>query len=484
MRSWAVVAALLAVLGSRTVCAGAPDGVLEQASAALQEGEKGQAIVALDEHLASHPGDCEARSWLAWIYIDSGFKELTRELLDHPSCEEVSDELRLRLQLFELYMRLLEGEATASELDSLPVPAIHGEDLLLYRYLRAKLMPHLTPPLILRATLLGGYTTNALFGSPHDPVNRGKETASPVFSHDVSVGIEPRVTPWLAPSLQLSTRSAVFFTHDTEEFTSFDLGVRAGLRFMKPHGSLPGLLVAYRGEMLFLDMEDRYDSTAPLVFYEGHRMELELHVTPSILMFGGWGRRFFREDIRTRFELDGGLGLHRRVLPWLSLLAAFSVRHHWAMEKAYDLVGASVVLAASVQIFRGMKFKTRVSLFMDHYDASRGYFDPVLGRRDTTLKVRAEFLTMSLAGVRFTMSYEFSDRFSSVPDYAFVDHRVMAGVTAYYGFDFLGLKKSKTPHVPLVYDLQLGGGDDPEGIQDLLKASEDIQGGPSCGCTE
>ena len=68
----------------------------------------------------------------------------------------------------------------------------------------------------------------------------------------------------------------------------------------------------------------------------------------------------------------------------------------------------------------------------------------------------------------------------------YLDHRVLAGVTMYWGFDFLGTKKASVgkDHVPLPWGLEVGVGGDAEGFQDLLDTNEDIRGGPSCGCTE
>jgi hypothetical protein len=91
---------------------------------------------------------------------------------------------------------------------------------------------------------------------------------------------------------------------------------------------------------------------------------------------------------------------------------------------------------------------------------------------------------MSLKGVRFGISYDFSDRFSSAPDYAFLDHRVMAKISLYYGLDFLGARKSDEEHIPLDYGLEVGASGEMEGIQDLLRTDETMRGGPGCGCVE
>ena len=54
-------------------------------------------------------------------------------------------------------------------------------------------------------------------------------------------------------------------------------------------------LVAYRGEGLLLEGGDKYED-GPLWFYEAHRGELEIEFTKELTLFGGSGRRIFREQ--------------------------------------------------------------------------------------------------------------------------------------------------------------------------------------------
>lgn len=468
------------------------------AAAYLADDDTAGMLETLDAYISEHPDDCEALSWLAWNYMDHAFTALTTEILENEKCTQGSGPMALRFGLLSAFLHVKEEKGGESGFHELEVDEIYEEDIQLYRYLRSVESPHYSPPFFIRFALQAGYTTNAMFGSASDPAMQNRRMDSPLLGHELQLGYAPMIAPFFSPSVELSSSSFVFLfesesrapreeraaSADPLDFSSFDFGVRAGLRFLWPHHVHPSLFVGYRGDALFLNMEDQYDFTPPVAFYEGHRAEIEIAPIASVILFGGWGRRFFREDIRTRWELDGGVGLQRAVLPWLSLLGAASVRKHWAENEAYNVVGASVLGQMVFHVYRGIQVKAMLALHLDHYADSAGFFHETLTRRDTTIKASAEFLTMSLKGVRFAVSYEFSDRFSSAPDWGFLDHRVLAKVSLYYGLDFLGARKSDEEHVPLDYGLEVSATGEIQGIQDLLRTDETMRGGPGCGCIE
>jgi len=467
------------------------------ASAYLALDETAGALAALDSWIETHPDDCTVKAWLAWVYMSHELDELARELIADEACAGERDVLALRYDLLGTYLDIKNGEGSAEELDSIEVKDIYEEDIPLHRYAASVLHPLLPPPLMLRFVAKGGYTTNALSGSPKDPTMAHKRKASPLISHEVTFSAQPLFLPWLAGRLDLASRSMIYLfdeewllargeraaTADPYDFTSFDFGVRAGVTFLKAHAGVPHLYLGYAGDALFLNMEDMYEDRPPVVFYEGHRAEIEIAIMPSIVLFAGAGRRLFREDVRTRWELDGGVGFQKPVASWLTLLGAASVRGHFAERRYYDLFGSSVLGSAVFNMPLGFQLRTLLALHMDAYRDSLGYFQEDRTRRDTTVRLTAEFLTMSLRGVRFSAVYEFSDKLSSAPDYSFVDHRVMVTLSFTQGFDLLGLKKSAEDHVPLDYGVT--GGPSIEGsIQDLLRTDEHVRGGPGCGCTE
>lgn len=462
--------------------------VLLLAKSYMRQGNTFWALRTLDEHLALHPGDCVVRSWVIWIKIAGAEMDEARELLDDETCLAGAADVSLRYGLLATFIDVQtgqDGDATTKAFLEKKVGRIFEEDIDLYRTMRSALFPYGVPLLTLKLDLASGYTTNATFGSPGDPVNIGKRKDSALFSHDVLVGLAPAISPWLLLQGEITSRSSVYVMEDAREFTTVDLGWRAGpLLFMTPE-TFPRLFLGYRGDVLFLNRGDRFDETQPIVFYEGHRAELEFSLMPSVMLFGGMGKRIFRELPRTRWEMDGGLALQMTILGRLTLQGALAVRHHMGNEEAYDLFGASGLAMGSLSIWKGLRLTTLVALHGDNYLDSLGYFQPGKTRRDATLKLAAEILGYLGKGIELSVGYEFSSRLSTVEDYRFTDHRFLVKLSFSYGLDFLSLKKSGgTMHVPLDYGLGAKGEGAVKKIQDLLREEETIQGGASCGCRE
>ncbi|MBW2264105.1 MAG: hypothetical protein JRG91_19245, partial [Deltaproteobacteria bacterium] len=354
------------------------------AAASLAGEDTSGVLETLDAYIAGNPDDCEAKSWLAWVYMDHGFTELTSEILQDEACTSGDGPLALRYGLLSAFLDIKEEKEGDGGFPELEVDEIFEEDLQLYRYVRSVASPHYNPPFFIRFVLQGGYTTNAMFGSANDPAMVHKKMDSPLLSHELHVGYAPLFAPNFSPSLEVMSSSSIFLFEDESrddvadragsadplDFSSFDFGVRAGLKFLVPHDVYPSFYLGYRGDVLFLNMEDQYDLTPPVVFYEGHRVEIEFTPIASAIFFAGWGRRFFREDIRTRWELDGGVGLQRTVLPWLSLLGAASIRKHWAGNEVYNVFGASLLGQLVFHVYRGIQVKAMLALHMDHYTDS------------------------------------------------------------------------------------------------------------------
>ena len=446
------------------------------------------ALNTLDQYLESHAESCVAKSWMAWMHISEAHVAEARELLDDPKCLAGEGKTAARFYLLKTFIDIQKGEAdkdTAKEFDKKKFKKLLDEDVELYRFNRRALFPHTTQPILLKLELKGGYTTNALFGSPIDPLNAGVDTKSALLAHDVRLTWAPPLTSRLSGLVELTSRSNVFFTDDTEDFTYVDIGWKLGPTFLMAPHDYPRLTAVYRGDVLFLNMPDRYDEDPPNVFYEGHRAELELALMPSFMVFAGGGRRFFREDVRTRWELDGGAALQKTLLGRLTLAAAVALRKYWALKDGYNLFGVSGLAQGILSLPKTLQLRAILSLHLDNYRDSFDYFYPGKRRRDTTVKIAAELSGMVWKGIRIAGVYEFSDKLSTIPQYAFIDHRVTVKITFTYGFDFLGLKKAGgAGHVPLDYGLGSTGESSAERIQDLLKKDEFIGGGAACGCRE
>ena len=260
------------------------------AAAYLADDDTAGVLQVLDAHIENNPDDCEARSWLAWVYMEHGFKELTSEILQAGGCATEAGPLALRFGLLSAYLHVKKGEEGDGGFRELEVDEIYDKDLDLYRYLRAALSPHYQPPFFISFSLQAGYTSNAMFGSASDPAMAHKKMDSPLLGHELRLGYAPLVAHLFSPSVELTSNSSIFLFEDESrsrlseraasadplDFSSFDFGVRAGFKFLRPHDVYPWIFAGYRGDVLFLNMEDRYTFRPPVVFYEGHRAEIEL----------------------------------------------------------------------------------------------------------------------------------------------------------------------------------------------------------------
>lgn len=458
------------------------------AKAYLSQGNRYWALGTLRAYSDRNPGDCMALSWTAWMLISLAALDEAAELIDTSGCMDGGGALETRLSLMKTFMALQKGVAGREEKKAFlkkKVKKIFPEDIDLYRFTRAGLMPAHVPPLTLRIDLKTGYTTNALFGSAKDPADPGGKKDSALFAHDLRLALQPMIGPWFAAAGELMSRSNVFFMDHAREFTYVDLAWKAGPVVHMTPGGLPRLFLGYRGDVLFLNMADRYDSTPPVVFYEGHRGELELELMPSALFFGGGGRRFFREDVRTRWELDGGLAIQKTLLGRLTLQGAAALRMHKAEGEAYNLYGVSGILMGTLALWRSLGLRIMLAVHGDNYPDSLGYFQAGEIRRDTTFKMGTEIFGSLGKGFGLGCLYEFSNRLSTVDDYRFTDHRIVVKLSFSYGFDFLRLKKHEDEgHVQLDYGLDAKGEGTVQRIQDLLREDEVIRGGASCGCRE
>jgi hypothetical protein len=236
-------------------------------------------------------------------------------------------------------------------------------------------------------------------------------------------------------------------------------------------------LLAYRYESLLLAGDDRYQS-GPLWFYDAHRGELEIEFS-GLTVFGGIGKRSFRQIGRSRLEADGGMGGAFKVGSRLRLLGALSGRFYDAKNDAYDLRGASLLIAADFRLPR--HWTTRVGFLAseDLYPHSTGYFSPDK-RHERLLKMSASAFSPPLRDhLKLGLTYEFSTRESTAQPYAYTDHRLLAKLIWTFTADpWLPAAVSPSDHVALDYGLN--SGEQTERVQDLLRQDEAVQRSSSC----
>lgn len=443
--------------------------------------EDGNTLWALRTAL-SYPGEesCELFSWIAWLHFRQGVLDEAREALYSGSCWDTPPHTARRQLLLALIEQQAENETGARA----HLASAHGEKHAFAedRKAIAHLVsqdPGFLPPLSGRLELGLGFTSNALAGSPADPAATETNNKSPMGQASTWLRFVAPTGRWLRPAMELDARATGFSTEAGRDLSYGLLGVRPGVLV----GWLPSALLSYRYEALLLSGGDLYDPAGPLWFYDAHRFELEAQLLTSLTVFGGAGRRNFREIGRSRAEVDGGVGGSFELGPRTRVMGALTGRWHGADKDPYDLRGASVLLNTEVRLPASWSARAGVIAGLDAYHRSAGYFDaasPDLWRRDVLLKLIAGVSSPFLAqGLKLALFYEFSHRDSTIHAYEYVDHRLLAKLQWSFSFDPWLPSSIATPdHIPIDYGL--GSTALEERIQDLLRQDEAAQRSSSC----
>jgi hypothetical protein len=446
----------------------------------LRVGNDFWAIRTFGKLVETSPADCEARLWLAWAYLRQAALDRAWEALGRLECD-LPGPLGTRYRL----MRALVAEqrrdrsTATTEIERVRrADAAYESDRRALSNLIRQILPHEMPDLTWRVELGGGYTTNALMGSPTDAPAAGVSGKSPVGVADVWLQAAPDFGAWLRPSLEVATKSIGFSSETVSGYSYVNLTGRLGFVLGRTY---PRVLVGYRPDYLLLGQGDRYDE-GPMWFYFAHRGEVEVEVTSWLTAFAGSGRRTFRDLARTRTELDGGLGGRFHLARPVTLLWAVSGRTHHARSDGYNLAGASALLSASFQLPLDLSARVAASLAADWYPDSDGYFQAgAPSRRDLLARVHASFWSPSWQGFRLGLTAEWSNRDSSVGRYTYADFRTQVGVL--WTGEFFFRQPAASREVPLADpDWHLAGRSETLGlrIQDLLRQDEQIQRGSTC----
>jgi hypothetical protein len=423
-----------------------------------------------------HPEDCNLQLWLAWIQIRQGALEQARTLLDGACSHWQPEKARRALLLAMLEQQAgLQAEAQARLDEARVADLVYPEDRAAIGQLQDKLEPGYLPPVSGRLDLSLGWAANARAGSPSDPTTVGKSASSPVGQTAVWVRFVPPGRSWLRPSLEAETRALGYSAAAGRDFSYLMLGGRPGVLLGRGNRRV---LLAYHYESLLLAGGDPYQKE-PFWFYDSHRGELEVEVFSGLTVFGGIGRRNFREIGRSRLEADGGIGGTFEVGPRIRLLGALSGRLQNAANDAWNLRGASLVISAEVRLPRRWSIRAGFLGSGDLYPRSAGYFD-LAERRDVLLKLSASAFTPPFRDqLKLGFTYEFSDRESTAQPYAYTDHRLLAKLIWTFAADpWLPAAVSPFDHVALDYGLH--GSELTERVQDLLRQDEAMQRSSSC----
>jgi hypothetical protein len=446
------------------------------ARAYLADGNDFWALRTLGAAAALHPEDCNLTLWQAFIQLKQGALDQARDLLQTPCATWAPTIVRRSLLLAMVEQGAGGGAEARIHLDqALAARFAFPEDREAITRMQPQLDPSFLVPFSGRFDLAVGGTTNARAGSPVDPESQGNGARSLAVQASAYLRFVSPNRGWARPSLEAEALGLGYQAEAGRDFSYLMLGGRPGVVL---RGWGKRMLLGYRYESLLLAGGDRYDA-GPLWFFDAHRGEWELELSPSLTIFGGAGRRGFRELGRTRTEIDGGVGGGFPVGPRLHFMAALSGRYHDAKNDAYDLRGASLLLSAEHRWPSRWSARAGLLASADDYPDSAGYFAAV-ARRELALRLSASAFAPPLGnGIKLGLTYEFAVRDSTAADYDYADHRVLAKVIWTFTADpWLPHPATPVGHVPIDYGL--GATEVAERVQDLLRQGEAAQRSSSC----
>jgi len=442
------------------------------------------AVDTFSRRLEQNPEDCEARTWLAWAWLQLAAVEEALAVVEDGGCGG-RDPWAARVRLLQAVAERSRGDDAAARER---LEAARGrdeafaEDREAIRGLTRALVPDRLDELAWRIAVANGCTTNALLGSPTDPSLSAGDPASQLVTTDVWLRFAPDFGFWLKPAIELMPKLQVFAFESVREQSYLDLSGRVGVYL---DWDVPRILLAYRPSYLLLFAPDGAGSPTTW-YYSAHRAEVEVEITPWLMAFAGAGRREFFEMGRSRTELDGGLGGNVEVVDRLSILWTVSGRGLWAQDPAYDVGGVTGSLNVQYRWDEGLSARAGVTVAGDWYPDSQGaaaFGEPDAARADLFLRAGYQMWTPSFSGLRLGLSYDYSFRDSTVPAYDFDDHRVLLRIAWSGNADLVSPSVSDAaPTADLDWGFGPGESALVERVQDILREEEQVY--RSCGCAE
>jgi len=435
------------------------------------------AVRTLVRRVSSHPDDCEALTWLAWSKIRLSLFDDVASLLEGEACLDRSAAATRILLLRSLgaHHAGRHDEAKADIRRAGAQDEAYTADRKAMPSLSRVVDPTRLAELSWWLELSGGATSNALLGTPKDVAIGEAAAGSALLQARTRLRYAADLGGPLRPMVELDPRVLRFFSEQAEELSYVDLSGRAGLIL---DWGIPRILVAYRPDMLHLPGGDQPGGSS--WYFEAHRGELEVELSPYLLVLGGMGRRTFGEMGRTRLEADVGLGGHAPLSSRLVLLWAFSFRKHWATERFYDLNGLTALASVQAHLPARVRARVSASFAVDDFPESAGFFGDA-ARRDLTPRLAAVAWAPPLWDARLGLGYELTMRDSTVSKYGGSDHRVTLRIGFWGSLDPPAPPASREQALAeLRWGVGSGDGEVEERIQDLLR--QDESAGAGCGC--
>ena len=451
------------------------------ARAYLADDNSAWAQKTLKKAVARDPGDCQSRSWLAWVHISQGFLDLAKETLEQPGCPAAEADQTRWLLLRAYLARMEEKHEDASGLlrRAEESDLMYTEDEELLSVLRGKADPGWIVPIDLRLDLSAGFTSNAAADSRIDPHSPPDPVGSPLGRLEFFGRFVWPLSSIVRPVVEANLWGHGMMSTGARELSYLEASGRTGVIIGR---GFPRILVGYRHDGLLLNQ-----GVQP--YYKGHRLEAELE-TANLTAFAGGGRRLFNDETRSRIELDGGVGGHFLAGRRMRLLLVGSFRYYLADKDFYDQFGGTGMAVARIDMGSGYYARLGAVGGFDYYPNSAGEFGIRGDRFDLLATISAGMWGPSHRGLRLGFTYDISWRDSSADteyrDYDYVEHRFLVKVSfAFETNPWTPGTAEPEDHVELQY--QIGEEDEAglfeEKIQDLVRQDELFRRG-SCGCAQ
>ncbi len=433
------------------------------------------ALRTLRSLVSQNPDDCESLAWIAWIQIQMAMPdEASQTLESRNSC--TSEALKARFDLIQAYQnmaenkpesakRLIQNAAQASEMAESDIQALE--------YLQRATGIQADPNFTWKLEIDGGYASNALSGSPNDPSLMGKQLDSPFIDGEARFTLDPWKNAFTRAVVEGQFNGQYLTDDDTVDSSYIDISMRFGV---VTDFSKVNIGVWYKPEMLFMFGDDKYDE-GPLLFYTGHRLELDVEIMKWLYIFGGYGHRTFRQMVRTRDEFDIGAGGRHSLPAGFAITWGATYRQWLSTGAMYDLYGMNLSLALDYHHKR-VDVRLNGSFSYDAYPDSKGYFESKEARNDIAARGTLQVWSPSWRGLRVGAQFKASRRWSSADDYDFQDYRGLIAVQWSGGIHFYEPHRIQDNAFALPWDFNSEGS--AERIRDIIRQDEDMQRSSSC----
>jgi len=453
------------------------------ARAYLIDNNRFWALKVLREH-AQKTGDCETLTWIAWLHLQKGELDRAESVLRPNDAKSTGycmseDLVAARWNLLLAMLSHFQSDpesARAFLLTAQRNKTIFPGDKQLLRYLNLMADPAWLQPLHFGVEQAVGWDSNALLASANEVRDTDQEIASGLVSNTHEIRVVLPILPFVSPNLEYRGRWKEYFEEAAKDYSLYEMNYRAGLLL---GAASPRFGLYYAGQDLLYKGSDKYDD-GPRWFYEAHRGEVEIDAAKWLFIFGGAGRRIFRERARTRDEFDGGLTL-RVGLPYkLSFTAIGSGRYYDAQIDAYDERGGTLLGAIHIPYYRDGYFRIGGSWSKDKYPDSWDYFEQGEKRSDVMQRFFPAVWSPSYHHLRVGATWQYSVRDSTIDQYSYEAHEVLFRASFKWDYNPWEPSTAKTHnHTKLSYGLSYAAQQD-QHMQDLLRQEDAAQRSSSC----